>query len=181
LENCIEELKKIDTKNSSRNDKLAYWINIYNAFTLKKIVTNYPISSITKLDGGKPWDHKFIEIAGKTYSLNEIENEIIRPTFQEPRIHFAVNCAANSCPPLLNLAYTSDNLEKLLEQQTRSFINNTTHNTIGIDKLNLSKIFDWYSKDFGNVIAFINRYSKVKIKADAEIKYNEYDWNLNGN
>ena len=86
--------------------KMAYWINVYNAFTIKMIVDNYPVSSITKLHGGKPWDVKWIELGEKKYSLNEIEHNILRPQFKDARIHFAVNCAAQSCPPILNKAWT---------------------------------------------------------------------------
>ena len=87
-------------ENWSKAKKMAYWINAYNAFTIKLIVDNYPISSITKLHGGKPWDVKWIKLGGQTYSLNNIENDILRPKYKDARIHFAVNCAAKSCPPL---------------------------------------------------------------------------------
>ena len=97
----------------SKNDKFAYWINAYNATTLKTIVDNYPLSSITKLDGGKTWDVKRIKLGDKTYSLNDIENTILRP-MGDARIHFAINCAAKSCPPLLNQAFTGKNLNALL-------------------------------------------------------------------
>ena len=163
----------------SRNQKLAYWINVYNAFTVKLITDNYPTSSITKLEGGKPWDKKWIKIDGKTYSLDKIENAIIRPTFKEPRIHFAVNCAAKSCPPLLNRAWTADNLERNLEQQTKSFINNTTYNKISDNKVQISKIFEWYAADFGNLIPYLNKYANTKIKDGTNVEFLEYDWALN--
>lgn len=163
----------------SRSEKLAYWINAYNAFTLKLIIKNYPLSSITKLHGGKPWDEKWIKIGDKTYSLNQIENEIIRPEFNEPRIHFAVNCAAKSCPPLANKAFTAGNLDALLESQTRAFISNSGFNQIASDKVKVSKIFDWYGKDFGNLIGFLNKYSATKISESAKVEFSEYDWALN--
>lgn len=163
----------------SRNEKLAYWINAYNAFTIKLILDNYPVSSIQDIAGGKPWDKKWIKLGGKTYSLNQIENDIIRPEFKEPRIHFAVNCAAQSCPPLGNKAFTAENLNSLLEKQTKSFINNSKYNTINANGAKVSKIFDWYGADFGNKQAFLNKYSSTKIAASAEITYSEYDWALN--
>ncbi|MEK7254271.1 MAG: DUF547 domain-containing protein, partial [Bacteroidota bacterium] len=101
----------------SKAEKMAFWINAYNANTIKLIVENYPLASITKLDGGKTWDVQRIKIGGKTYSLNNIENDILRPQFKDARIHFAVNCAARSCPPLLNQAWTAANLEANFEKQ----------------------------------------------------------------
>ncbi len=166
-------------KDWTRAEKMAYWINAYNAFTVKLILDNYPLSSITKLDNGKTWDVKRIRLGDKTYSLNEIENEILRPQFKDARIHFAVNCAARSCPPLLNRAWTAANLEKNLEQQTKAFINNAKYNQIAADEAQVSKIFEWYAVDFGNVAEFLNKYSKTKINSGARIKYAEYDWALN--
>lgn len=163
-----------------RNEKLAYWINAYNAFTVKLILDHYPVSSITKIHDGKPWDVKWINLGGKTYSLNNIEHDIIRPGFDEPRIHFAVNCAARSCPPLLNRAWTADNLGRYLGQQARSFINNPQYNEIGQDAVQISRIFEWYAGDFGDIINYLNQYADTKIRQDAQVSYKEYDWALNG-
>ena len=179
LNSYLEMLKNVDVGNLKRNEKLAFWINAYNAFTVKKIVDNYPISSITKLDGGKPWDVKWIKLDGRTLSLNNIENDIIRPEFNEPRIHFAVNCAAKSCPPLLNKAWTGSNLEKYLEIQAAAFINSSRYNDIKSNQINVSKIFEWYGGDFGGLIDYLNKYSKTTIKPNASISYKEYDWALN--
>ncbi len=164
----------------SRNEKLAYWINLYNAVTVQLIASNYPVSSITKLHGGKPWDKKLITIGSKQYSLNNIENDIIRPRFKEARIHFAVNCAAKSCPKLLNEAFTGDQLSSQLRRQTKSFVNGSG-NDIAADKIAISKIFEWYKTDFknGDLIAFLNDYSGTKINTDATIEFKEYDWALN--
>ena len=166
-------------KSWSRNEKLAYWINAYNAFTVKLILDNYPVSSITKIHNGKPWDVKWIKLGEKTYALNNIENDIIRPQFNEPRIHFAVNCAAVSCPPLLNRAWTADNLNRYLDQQARSFINNKKYNQISADEVEASKIFEWYAADFGNLIDYLNQYSETQIQKKAKVSYKEYDWGLN--
>ena len=162
----------------SRDERLAYWINAYNAGTLQLIVDNYPVASITDLDNGKPWDVKRVELGGTTYSLNEIENDIIRPRFGEPRIHFAVNCAAKSCPPLRNEAYTAERLDAQLEEQTRKFLNNEAYTAVDGDQLRVSKIFEWYGEDFEDLPAFIARYRDVP--AGAQITYAEYDWALNG-
>ena len=163
----------------SRNEKMAYWINAYNAFTVKKIIDNYPLGSIQELSGGKVWDDKWINIGDKTYSLNEIENGILRPTYKDARIHFAVNCAAKSCPSLHNRAFTAGNLESKLAQLTKKFVNNADFNTITAGKVTVSKIFDWYSADFGDLKAFLNKYSNTPINADAAIDYTEYNWSLN--
>jgi len=102
-------------KDWSRDKKLAYWINLYNGYTIRLVISNYPIKSITELDDGKPWDRKWIKVGSKTYSLNNIENDIIRPQFKEPRIHFAVNCASYSCPRLRAEAYTAKRLDQQLQ------------------------------------------------------------------
>ncbi len=164
----------------SKDESLAYWINAYNAFTLKLISDNYPLNSITDLHGGKPWDHKWINIGGKTLSLNQIENEIIRPTYNEPRIHFAVNCAALSCPPLANKAFTAENLDSLLEERTKGFINDPSYNQLTESPAQLSKIFEWYGKDFGDVDAFINQYKKDGVSSITSHEFTEYHWGLNG-
>ncbi len=179
-----EYLTKLETNPPgttwNRNQKLAYWINAYNAYTIKLILKNYPVKSITDLHGGKPWDVKWIKIDGKNLSLNNIENDIIRPKFNEPRIHFAVNCAAKSCPPLLNAAYKDKSLDSQLESQTKKFVNNSAYNTLGKNEITVSKIFDWYGKDFGSVASFVMRYADSTVKPNAKVSFMEYDWALNG-
>ena len=175
----ITTLKSVASKSTwTRNEKLVYWINLYNSLTINLLLNHYPIQSITKID--KAWDTNIVTIEGTSYTLNEIENNVIRPTFNEPRIHFAVNCGALSCPKLLNEAFVPDRLEKQLEKQTIAFINNSSHNKITINKIQISKIFDWYAADFGNIITFFNNYSTTKINPNAEINYLEYQWDLNG-
>ena len=178
LDAYLNILNKGIPANASENEKLAFWINAYNAFTLKMIIDHYPVSSIRTLYNGKPWEHTWISIKGKTYSLDDIEHGIIRKEFKEPRIHFAVNCASVSCPPIQNCAYTGHNLDKLLEKATKEFIN-SDENTIQNNSLQLSSIFKWYANDFGNVIAFVNRYSAVKVNKNVPIHYKAYDWKLN--
>ncbi|WP_246144319.1 DUF547 domain-containing protein [Neolewinella aurantiaca] len=163
----------------SRSESMAFWINAYNANTLKLILKNYPVKSITDLHGGKPWDVKWINIGGKTYSLNNIEHDIIRPRYKDARIHFAVNCAAASCPPLPNKAFTAANLNSLLESRTKSFIRNGAYNTITADKVMVSKIFDWYGEDFGDLKNYLNKYATTEIPAGTDIEFKEYDWALN--
>ncbi|MEM1328827.1 MAG: DUF547 domain-containing protein [Bacteroidota bacterium] len=180
LDKYLSTLESNTPKSSwSKDAQLAYWINAYNAYTVKLIVDNYPVTKITDLHDGKPWDVKWIKIGGKTYSLNDIEHNTIRKQFDEPRIHFAVNCAAKSCPPLLNQAWTASNLDKLLERQTRTFINNSRYNTISSGKVEVSKIFDWYGEDFGSLVKYLNKYSDTKINSNATVEFRSYDWRLN--
>ncbi len=171
----------------SRDERLAYWINAYNAFTVKLIVDNYPVKSIKDIKNGIPfvntvWDIKFIEIEGENYDLNNIEHGIIRPRFDEPRIHFAVNCASVSCPKLLNEAFTGKQLDEQLDKAAKDFITGSDKNQISPNQLKLSKIFTWYGGDFtknGSLIDYLNKYADQKINANADIEYLDYNWNLN--
>ncbi|AKQ45552.1 hypothetical protein TH63_07670 [Rufibacter radiotolerans] len=172
----------------TQQEQLAYWINAYNAFTIERILMDYPVKSIKDL-GGKVtfvntvWDQKFFKIGGKAVDLNYIEHSILRKNFEEPRIHFAIVCASVSCPKLRNEAFTAANLEKQLENQTIQFINDPTKNKITATKAELSEIFNWFSGDFrknGTVLQFVNRYSKIKANPKAKISYKDYNWALNG-
>jgi len=164
----------------SKAEKKAYWINTYNAFTVQLITQNLPLKSIKDLE--TPWDRKFISIEGNAYSLNDIENKILRPQFKDPRIHFAINCASFSCPIMQNKAFTSGNLESMLESATRDFINDPKRNNISTNKIEISNVFDWYKEDFtakGSIVQFLNRYSRNTIAAGAAVSYMNYDWKLN--
>lgn len=166
----------------SKNEELAYWFNLYNAVTVYLIASNYPTSSITKLEKGKPWDKKFIKSGDKTYSLNDIENVIVRPKFNEPLVHVAFNCAAVSCPILLNEAFVAEKLTAQLTKQAKNWVNDASKNEITPDKIKVSQLFDWYKADFdkvGGIIGFINTYSNIKVNENAKISYLEYNWNLN--
>lgn len=175
----------------TEKEKLAYWINAYNAFTIQLILdhASYNIKSIKDI-GDKikipfvntPWDVKFIVIGGKKMDLNNIEHGIIRKQFKEPRIHFALVCAAKSCPPLRNEAFTAEKLDTQLTQQGEDFVNDKNKNDIKTNIVEISKIFDWYGGDFKgiNKIDLINKYSKIKANKDAKISYKTYDWTLNG-
>lgn len=178
----LDKYLKILEKNApsvtaSKNEQLAFWINAYNAFTLKLILKNYPVSSIELINNGKPWDLKWIKIANKTYSLNNIEHDIIRKDFKDPRVHFALNCSAKSCPPLLNQAYSAKILDAQLETQTKNFILNKKYNQINSSGVKLSMIFSWYASDFGDVRKFISKYTNID--ANAKTRWLEYNWQLN--
>ena len=163
------------------NRELCFWINLYNIHVVNLVVDNYHVKSINDIDNA--FDQIVCTIDGKEYSLNDIENNVLRVKFNEPRIHFAINCASESCPAMLNQAYTPDKVETQLAKQTYAFLNDKSKNKIAEDKLEISKIFEWFDKDFersGSVISFIQTYTNVEIKRDAEISYMEYDWSLNG-
>jgi hypothetical protein len=174
----------------SEAEQLAYWINAYNAFTVKLIADNYPVESIRELDPPLPipmlrtvWHKRFFEIGGKPMNLDQIEHKILRKDFEEPRIHFAINCASYSCPPLRREAYNAGNLEEQLDEQARIFINNRRWNQVGTQDANLSAIFNWFKGDFtkngGSLTDYINRYSDVDLHENAKISFLEYDWSLN--
>lgn len=172
----------------SKDEKLAYWINAYNAYTVELILEHYPLKSIKDIGSSikipfvnTPWDVKFIEIGGKKMDLNNIEHGIIRKQFSEPRIHFALVCAAKSCPPLRNEAYTADKLDKQLDDQGRDFLNDPTKNIVTKDKATITKIMDWYGGDFKKKMPikdWINKYAKTKLETD-NISYMDYKWALN--
>lgn len=178
-----------DRKTWSKQEQLAYWINAYNAFTVKLIVDNYPVKSIRDLGPELKiplikdvWHYKFFKIGGVESSLDEIEHSILRKEFEEPRIHFAINCASVSCPPLLNEAFIASKLEAQLDKVTRGFINDSSRNKITADNAQISSIFSWFKGDFtkkGSLIDFLNLYSKWKIKLTAKISHLDYNWNIN--
>lgn len=178
--------------NWSNNDKIAYWLNAYNAFTIKLIIDHYPVKSIKDL-GAKhqiifintPWDIKFFKIGGKTMTLNRIEHRILRQEFREPRIHFALNCASLSCPKLRREAYDGTRLDAQLTEQAKEFLSDTSRNQLNAKNPKLSSIFSFYGMDMKkwsgkSLIEFINQYAAIKIDENAAIDYLDYNWNLNG-
>ncbi len=183
-------LHKPDEKSWAANEQKTFWINAYNAFTVKLIIDNYPVKSINDIvvkrgvtANVSPWDIKFIKIENESYSLNTIEHEKLRKAFGDPRFHFVLVCAAKSCPILLNEAYTADKLEIQLETQTKLFLNDKIKNMVSPNSLKLSKLFEWYASDFKTekttLIDFLNKYSKTKINPKVSISYIEYSWDLN--
>jgi hypothetical protein len=199
-------LQNVDTALTNPHERLAFWINMYNAWTIKIVVDNYPIKSITDLGADlvigaifktTVWDKQLVEIKGAKMSLNTIEHDIIRK-YRDARIHFAIVCASKSCPPLRNEAYNAESLNEQLDEQARVFLADTSRNKLNVDKeeLQLSKIFSWFAGDFkkdksfekgnGSLIKFIARYvpkgTADKLLAnekDLEISYLDYDWSLN--
>lgn len=163
----------------TKEDKLAYWMNGYNAMTISLIIRNYPLKSIKDID--KPWDQRLWKLGDKWYDLNEIEHQILRK-MEEPRIHFGINCASFSCPPLLNEAFTASEVDKQLEKLAIRFINDPLRNKLSNVNIEISEIFSWFAKDFkkeGSVIDYLNQYSEIIIDPKARIKYMDYNWSLN--
>ena len=180
LQNYITTLGKIlPTDKWSKQEKLAYWINAYNAMTIDLVLRNYPLKSIK--DIYKPWDQRLWKLGTKWYNLDEIEHRILRK-MNEPRIHFAIVCASFSCPKLQNEAFNAKNIEEQLTHVTKEFLSDQNRNQITTNKLELSKIFMWFYKDFkqdGTLTNFLNKYSEVTISEKADKSYKDYNWDLN--
>ncbi|MEO0587581.1 MAG: DUF547 domain-containing protein [Planctomycetota bacterium] len=195
LDAYLAALGSADYEALSRDAKLAYLINAYNAFTVKLILDHWDggqLESIMDIAGGKPWDLRRWNLAGRTVSLNELEHEIIRKDFIEPRIHFAVVCAAFSCPPLRAQAYTADALETQLQEQTiYSFTHPRWLEFEGGGSgatLRLTKLLDWYAGDFTQVAPSVEAYAgefndalgdHVAAGKSVSIEWIDYSWVLN--
>ncbi len=167
------------TDGADRQEKLAYYINLYNAATVKLIIDNYPLKSIKDLRN--PWGQRIVAIGNQMISLGDLEHKILRK-MNEPRIHFAINCASYSCPKLIDRAFTAANLELLLEQAAVDFINDNKRNNITEDRASLSKIFRWFKNDFtqeGSLWEYINRYAHTPLNANTKIDNLDYNWTLN--
>lgn len=182
LEEVLSDLQEqYPGPKATSSKELAYWINAYNAFAIDRVLQHYPVESIRDID--RAFEKKFIELGKKRYSLNGIEKKIILKDSEDPRLHYAVNCASISCPPLRNEAYKGEKLEQQLNDQAFAFINNSERNKLKEDPVRISKIYDWYSEDFteeGSLIDHIKRYAEgVDIPPDAELTYKKYDWGLN--
>lgn len=170
----------------SKEQKLAFLINAYNAFTIQLILDNYPLKSIRNIGilPLAPWKKEFFKLLGEERSLGWIEHEKLRKDFEEPRIHFAIVCASIGCPPLISEAYIPEKLESQFQSIKNNFLNDTSKNRYDVESntLYLSSIFDWFKEDFtkkGSLIDFIQPSLKVKIGINPKIKYTYYDWNLN--
>ena len=185
LEAYLTYLKKTNPESIwSINKQKAFWINAYNAYTIKLILENYPLKSIMniKQKGKTAWKIPFAKVGDKTYTLDYIEHEILRKNLFDPRIHVGVNCASGSCPKLGNMAFTEQNIDAALEKLMKEFINDTSRNKLSKKKIQISSIFDWFKEDFskkGSVIDYLNQYSNIEIKSNAKIGYLKYDWSLN--
>ena len=176
------------TSKWSKNEKMAFWINAYNAFTVKLILDHYPINSIKDIKKGIPfvnsvWDITFIPMGKEKIDLNYIEHSILRKEFKDPRIHAAINCASFSCPLLRNEAYYASRLDEQLNDAMRRFVNDSHRNQLDKSNIKISKIFSWFAGDFklngSSVVDYLNKYAKKRVQPNAKIDFLEYQWELN--
>jgi hypothetical protein len=192
LDAYLKVLETTNTKTLDRNEQFAFYINAYNAWTIKLILSGYPgIHSIWDLGGrffDKPFGKKIVHLDGRIMSLDDIENRILRPRFKDPRVHMAINCASKSCPALSSEPYEGSRLDEQLNERARLFINDPSRNYLKGHTLYVSKIFKWSSKDFhGDIIDFFIRFANEPLKTKLirnrdriRLRYLDYDWSLNG-
>jgi hypothetical protein len=193
LTEYLDLLQGVPVSDLDRAEQRAYWINLYNALTVKVILDHYPVSSIRAVDispgwfSRGPWDAKLVRIEGEKISLNDIEHRILRPIWRDPRLHYAVNCASIGCPNLQPQAFTAGNTEDLLEKGAREYVNHPRGASKEGNRLVLSSIYDWFQEDFGGseegVKEHLSRFADASLSRELEgfrgkISY-RYDWSLN--
>lgn len=193
LDGYVRLMQTVPIGRFARKEQLAYWINLYNAETVKLVLDHYPVSSILKIaispgwfDRG-PWDAKLLKIEGEELSLNDIEHRILRPIWRDSRIHYALNCASLGCPNLQPQAFTGGNTEAMLDNAAREYVNHPRGAHFEDGHLIVSSIYNWYKSDFGGsdatVLAHLRRYAEPKLARRlggvSEISDYQYDWALN--
>ena len=183
LKGVVDGIAKENASAMERKAQLAFYINAYNAWILHEALEKYPTKSV-KDALFTFFTSKRITVAGQQTSFNALEKETIRSKFNDPRVHFALNCASRSCPPLSRQAFTGGNLDSQSETLAKGYVNSDkgVRYNAGTKTAELSKIFDWYKDDFkgeGGPVAFINKRRSSPIPADAKITYQDYDWGLN--
>ncbi|MEP1421935.1 MAG: DUF547 domain-containing protein [Erythrobacter sp.] len=188
LAGYLDALQTVSIENFGRDEQFAFWVNLYNAATVDVIVQNLPLDSIRDIGllGSGPWRDDAVTVAGRALSLDNIEHDILRPEWQDVRIHYAVNCASIGCPNLARTAYTGEKLEDMLEQASKSFVNHPRGFGGNPDALIASNIFEWYQEDWGSeqdVLAHARQYAEGPTAALLEeaqaISEYAYDWSLN--
>jgi hypothetical protein len=195
LKQYLDTLAKVAEANFnswSTPEQVAFLINAYNAYTVEKILTRYPnIKSIWDFGKffGNPFKDRFFTLLGRRMSLDELEHEILRKRYREPRVHYAVNCASVGCPMLREEAYVAERLDLQLEEQARRFLSDRSRNRVRNAKLEVSKIFDWFKEDFEPRERYFAPYAELlsenpqerqKIAAGTlPISFLDYDWSLN--
>ncbi len=191
LDEYLAVLEAADLAIWSREERFAYWINVYNAWTVKLILINYPgVESIKDLGNifKSAWKKKIVRTRGGVIHLDNVEKDILIPEFADARVHFAINCASKSCPPLLAEPYEGKELDSQLDERARLFINTASEQYVQDGKLHLSKIFKWYKSDFGgDPAAYVLRYAEGNLETDLgalgkdpKVVYRDYNWSLNG-
>jgi hypothetical protein len=183
LENYLVAMAAVDVAALPEPERLAFWFNLYNANMIAAVVGRLRQGWSPAAGNYGVFKEKLVRAAGKTLSLDDVEHEILRKTFKEPRLHVALVCGARSCPPLLPRAYRAEDLDAVLEQNMHAFINDPARNKVDANakKLELSRIFDWFKVDFGGdqgVKALVGKHTGTNVSGFA-ISYLEYDWTLN--
>ena len=196
LKGYLESLsgtKEEDFNAWTRPQRMAFLINAYNAFTVELILSSYPVKSIKDIGGvlDNRWQRKFFGLFGRPASLDQVEHGMLRKpgTYDEPRVHFALNCASIGCPMLREEAYVAERLERQLEEQTERFLSDRSRNHFANGRLEVSKIFDWYKEDFAPRERWFAKYAKLLsddpvqqkliVEGRAPILFLDYDWTLN--
>jgi hypothetical protein len=190
LDDYLARNGRVNPESLSREDRFAYYINAYNAWTIKLILTGYPgVKSIKDLGSllQSPWKQSFVKIDGRTLTLDEIEHSILRPQFKDARVHFAIVCASKGCPPLMEQPYRGAVLDEQLNRVTTAFLNRPGNYRLEGDRFEVSSIFKWFGEDFGNLFDFYIRFALGDLKRALQsgrdrikIGYLDYDWSLNG-
>lgn len=193
LKAYIASLEQVEPESLPRDERFAFWVNLYNALTVDVVADHYPVASIRDISispglfSRGPWGKKLVTVAGRELSLDDIEHGILRPEFGDSRVHYAVNCASWGCPDLAPKPYTGPALDGMLEAAARAYINSPRGAEIEDGKLTASSIFDWYQKDFGGteagVLAELRKYAGAELRAGLEnitaVSSYRYDWSLN--
>ena len=191
LDSYIADLSTTDVQSLNRDEQFAYWVNLYNAVTIQLILDNYPVDSIRDIKPSLlsigPWGMKLVNVAGEDLTLDNIEHDILRGLWRDPRIHYAVNCASIGCPNLMNTAYDSNSLEEALDANARAYINHPRGARVADDKLVVSTIYKWFREDFGDsqqgVIEHLSQYAEPRLaeqlRGRTKINGHDYDWALN--
>lgn len=193
LKAYLASLQQVKVTSLKADEQRAYWINLYNALTIDVVLGRHPVKSIRdiSLGGGLfavgPWKKELVSVEGKKLSLDNIEHDILRKVWRDPRVHYAVNCASVGCPNLMAAPFTAAKLDEMLTKGARDYVNHPRGARVENGKLYLSQIYSWYRKDFGandaEVIRHISTYAAPKLKAELArintIAGYDYDWSLN--
>jgi hypothetical protein len=193
LDQYLDHLTSVTVTELNRDVQMAYWINLYNALTVDVVLKHYPVDTIKDIDispgwfSSGPWDKKLVTIEGKELTLNDIEHRILRPIWQDPRIHYVVNCASLGCPNLAGKPYTANRLDRMLEQAAKQYVNHPRGARVEDGSLIVSRIYSWYMSDFGGteqqVIEHLKSHAneglKQQLASQQSIYDYRYDWTLN--
>jgi len=193
LQSYLATLQGVDPRRYRRDEQMAYWINFYNALTVEVVLTEYPVDSIRDISSSilpnqGPWGDPYARLLGQELTLDNIEHDILRPIWQDPRIHYAVNCASIGCPNLAPRPYTADRMEEMLNESARGYVNHPRGVEILDESFGVaSSIYSWFVEDFGGneegVIRHLLEYANPELgeaimSFEGGLEY-EYDWNLN--